>query len=53
MEPYTSRLLLGCGLAALGALAILVAAKPMGGTVDEETDRRILDQWLAENGGRS
>ncbi len=37
----------------LADLAILAAAKLMGGTVDEETDRRILDDWLAENGGLS
>ena len=32
-------------------LAILAAARLMGATVDEETDRRLLDQWLAETGG--
>ena len=37
----------------LADLAILAAARLMGGTVDEETDRRILDQWLQEMEGRS
>ena len=33
-------------------LAILAATKLMG-AVDEETDRRILDDWLSEMGGPS
>ena len=37
----------------LADLAVLAAAKLLGGTVDEITDRRILDQWLAETGGQS
>ena len=37
----------------LADLALLAAAKLLGGTVDEITDRRILDQWLAETGGQS
>lgn len=37
----------------LADLAILAATRLMGGTVDEETDRRILDQWLSEMGGQS
>ena len=37
----------------LADLAILAAARLMGGTVDEETDRRLLDEWLSETGGLS
>ena len=37
----------------LADLAVLAAAKLLGGTVDEITDRRILDEWLAETGGQS
>ncbi len=37
----------------LADLAVLAAAKLLGGTVDEITDRRILDQWLTEMGGQS
>ena len=37
----------------LADLAILAAARLMGGGVDEETDRRILDAWLAEQGGQA
>ena len=37
----------------LADLAVLAAAKLLGGTVDEITDRRLLDQWLADMGGRS
>ena len=37
----------------LADLAVLAAAKLLGGTVDEITDRRILDEWLAETGGES
>ena len=33
-------------------LALLAAAKLLG-NVDEETDRRLLDDWLAEMGGQS
>ena len=33
-------------------LALLAAAKLLG-SVDEETDRRLLDDWLAEMGGQS
>ena len=33
-------------------LALLAAARLLG-NVDEETDRRILDDWLAEMGGQS
>ena len=37
----------------LADLAVLAAAKLLGGTVDEAADRRILDDWLAEMGGQS
>jgi len=37
----------------LADLAILAASKLLGGAVDEETDRRILDDWLADMGGRT
>ena len=37
----------------LADLAILAASKLMGGTVDQETDRRILDEWLSDMGGQS
>ena len=37
----------------LADLAVLAAAKLLGGTVDEAADRRILDDWLAETGGQS
>jgi len=37
----------------LADLAILAAAHLMGGAVDEETDRRILDDWLTQMGGPS
>ena len=33
-------------------LALLATAKLLG-SVDEETDRRLLDDWLAEMGGQS
>ena len=37
----------------LADLAVLAAAKLLGGAVDEAADRRILDDWLAEMGGQS
>lgn len=37
----------------LADLAVLAAARLLGGTVDEAVDRRILDDWLTEMGGQS